>query len=67
MDTFESIRTKLDIRQFSAKDVPEEIKSKFLEAARLTGTGLNTQQWRFVLIESKDNINKLAQYSTSGN
>ncbi len=67
MDTFESIRTKLDIRQFSAKDVPEEIKSKFLEAPRLTGTGLTTQQWRFILIESKDNINKLAQDSTSGN
>jgi len=67
MDTFESIRTKLDIRQFSTKHVPEEIKSKVLEAARLTGTGLNTQHWRFILVENKENIKKLAEDSTSGN
>jgi len=67
MDTFESIKTKLDIREFSAKDVPEEIKSKVLEAARLTGTGLNTQHWRFILVENKENIKKLAEDSTSGN
>lgn len=67
MDTFESIRTKLDIRQFGAKDVPEEIRSKVLEAARLTGTGLNTQHWRFILVENKENIKMLAEDSTSGN
>ncbi|MGI0033050.1 MAG: nitroreductase family protein [Nitrososphaeraceae archaeon] len=67
MDTFESIATKLDIREFSAKDVPHEIKLKVLEAARLTGTGLNTQHWRFILVENKDNIKKLADDSTSGN
>ena len=42
MDAFESIATKLDIREFSPKQVPPEIKSNVLEAARLTGTGLNT-------------------------
>lgn len=67
MDTFESIRTKLDIREFSAKDVPQEIISNVLEAARLTGTGLNTQHWRFVLVEHKENLKKLAKDSTSGN
>lgn len=43
MDTFECIITKLDVREFSNQDVPSEIRSKVLEAARLTGTGLNTQ------------------------
>ena len=42
MDTFECIRTKLDVREFSAEDVPVEVRSKVLEAARLSGTGLNT-------------------------
>jgi hypothetical protein len=49
MDAFEAIRSKLDFREFSTKDVPQEIKLKVLEAARLTGTGLNTQHWRFIL------------------
>ena len=67
MDAFESVATKLDIREFSPKEVPREIKLKVLEAARFTGTGLNTQHWRFILIENKENLKKLAKDSTSGN
>ena len=67
MDAFECVATKLDIREFSSKEVPREIKLKVLEAARLTGTGLNTQHWRFILIENKGNLKKLAEDSTSGN
>jgi nitroreductase len=66
MDTFECITTKLDIREFSTNDVRQEIKAKVLEAARVTGTGLNTQHWRFILVENKDNLKKLAEDSTSG-
>ena len=36
MDTFECITTKLDVREFSAEDVPVEVRSKVLEAARLS-------------------------------
>ena len=54
------------MRQFSPQDVPPEIKSKVLEAARMTGTGLNTQHWRFILVDSKESIKLLAQDSTSG-
>ena len=67
MDAFESIATKLDIREFSPKQVPPEIKSNVLEAARLTGTGLNTQHWRFILVKNKENLKKLAEDSTSAN
>ena len=66
MDTFESITTKLEVREFSSQDVPSDIRSKLLEAARLTGTGMNTQHWRFILVERKDNLKKLAEDSTSG-
>ena len=37
-----------------------------LEAARLSGTGLNTQHWRFILLDNKQNLDKLAKDSTSG-
>jgi nitroreductase len=66
MDTFECITTKLEVREFNTQDVPSEIKLKVLEAARLTGTGLNTQHWRFILVENKDNLKKMAEDSTSG-
>ena len=67
MDAFDCIKTKLDIREFSPEEVPAEIKQKLFEAARLTGTGLNTQHWRFVLIEDERNLKNLAKDSTSGN
>jgi nitroreductase len=66
MDTFECITTKLELRGFSTHGVPSEIRLKILEAARLTGTGLNTQHWRFILVENKDNLKRLADDSTSG-
>ena len=66
MDTFECITTKLEVREFSAQDVPSEIRQNVLEAARLTGTGLNTQHWRFILVENKDSLKKVAEDSTSG-
>jgi nitroreductase len=53
MDAFECIATKLDIREFDSKDIPPDIKSKIMEAARLTGSGLNTQHWRFIVVEEK--------------
>jgi nitroreductase len=66
MDAFECIRTKLEIREFGTQDVSSEIRLKVLEAARLTGTGMNTQHWRFILVENKNNLKKLADDSTSG-
>lgn len=66
MDTFQCIATKLEVREFSAQDVSSEIRLKVLEAARLSGTGLNTQHWRFILVNNKQNLKMLAEDSTSG-
>ena len=66
MDTYESIATKLDVREFASRPVPTEIKRKVLEAARLTQSGSNLQHWRFILVEGKENLKRLADDSTSG-
>jgi nitroreductase len=66
MDAYECIITKLDIREYSVQNVPSEKRQKILDAARLTGTGLNTQHWKFILVE-KERIFKNFQASTSGN
>lgn len=66
MDTFEAISTKLDWREFATKPVPAEIKKKVLEAARLTGSGVNSQHWRFILIDKESDLKKLTEDSTSG-
>jgi nitroreductase len=66
MDAFECIATKLEVREFDSQDISTEVKSKILEAARLTGSGLNTQHWRFIVVEEGKNLKKLADDSTSG-
>jgi nitroreductase len=66
METFKTILTKLDVRQFDSKKVPAEVKVRVLEAARATGTGMNRQEWRFILVEEKEMLKRLAEGSSSG-
>lgn len=60
MNTVDCIATKLDIREFSNDDVPSNIISTILNSARYSGSGLNTQHWRFIVIKEKNNIKKLS-------
>ena len=66
MDAYDCIRTKLDVREFDSKPVPADVKLKVLEAARLTQSGINTQTWRFILIQEPDQLKRLAEDSTTG-
>lgn len=67
MDTFDCIATKLDVRDFDqAKIVPSNVKVEILEAGRLTGSGRNTQHWRFIIVQNRDRLRKLAEDSTTG-
>jgi nitroreductase len=66
LDIFDGISTKLDIRKFSQQNVPESIRREILEAARLTGTGLNSQHCRFIFVHGVDRLRTLAEDSTSG-
>ncbi len=66
MDAFEAVVTKLDVRNFARKNVPAEVKMKILEAARLTGSGMNRQHWRFILVQDRNRLKQLAGDSTTG-
>lgn len=66
MDAYQVVITKRDVRNFSPKDVPEDIRIRVLEAGRLCGTGKNIQHWRFVLVTDKQNLQRLAEASTTG-
>ncbi len=66
MDTYDAIVTKLDVREFSDRQVDDTIKTKILQAARFTGSSSNSQHWRFILIQDRKNLDTLAQDSTSG-
>jgi nitroreductase len=66
LDAYDAIATKLDIREFTKKHVENEIKIRILEAARLTGSSMNSQHWRFILVQDPKNLATLASDSSSG-
>ncbi len=66
MDAYECVAAKLDIREFDPRNVPADVKLKVLEAARLTGSGINNQHWRFILVQGRDRLKRLAEDSTTG-
>ncbi len=66
MDATEAVRTKLDSREFSTKPVGTQVKKAVLEAGRLTQSGVNSQHWRFILVQDPRNLSTLAADSTTG-
>ena len=66
MDTYDAIVTKLDVREFADRRVDDRTKTKILQAARFTGSSMNTQHWRFILVQDKKGLSTLAQDGTTG-
>jgi nitroreductase len=66
LDATQAVRTKLDVREFSPEPVPAGVKYAVLEAGRLTQSGVNSQHWRFILVQNRPNLERLARDSNSG-
>lgn len=66
METYETIRTMLAVRSYQDKPVPPEVIHRIVEAGRLTGSSMNKQPWRFVVVEDKETLRKLAELARSG-
>lgn len=66
METLDRIATKVEVREFSDRPVPADVKLKILEAARMTGSSMNAQHWRFLVLQERTSIGRLAEDSTTG-
>ena len=66
MDAYEAVRSKLDIAEYASKNVSSDIKLKVVDAARLTGSGMNLQHWKFILVQGRERLKTLANDSTTG-
>jgi nitroreductase len=61
MDTFLAIASKRDQRQYSDREIPENVVERILEAGRIAGSASNRQPWRFVVLESPEARKQIAQ------
>lgn len=59
MSVLSAIRDRRSIRKYSSKPVEQEKLEQVLEAARLSPSAANAQNWKFIVVTNKSIIEKL--------
>jgi len=54
LTVWNAIKTRRSIRKFLPSNIPDEMVTQMLEAARLGPSASNRQPWRFVVVRDKD-------------
>lgn len=60
-ETYERILNLKAIRSYQARPLDEADVERIVEAARWTGSSKNSQNWSFVLVRDRDQIERLAE------
>jgi len=60
LDVMQVIRERRSIRQYQKRMIEEEVLTEILEAARLAPSASNRQDWRFVVVKDREQIERLA-------
>jgi len=66
METFESIRTVLAVREYEDKPIPPDLIHKIVEAGHLTASSMNRQPWHFIVVEDRDTLRQLGSIANTG-
>jgi len=61
LEVFEAIQKRYSVRRYLKKNVPSDLMSKVLEAARLAPSASNRQPWHFIVVTDKEKKKKIAQ------
>lgn len=61
MDTYLTVASKRDWRSYADRPVPEDVQRRILDAGRLSGSSRNKQPWTFVVVESPELKERLAE------
>ncbi len=61
MDVFTAISQRYSVRAYKATDVEEDKLKKILEAARLSPSASNRQDWKFIIVRNKETRKKLVK------
>jgi nitroreductase len=66
MEVFEAVRTILAVRSYKDTPVPADVVQRIVEAGRLTGSSQNRQPWRFIVVQDRETLSKLAAITAHG-
>jgi len=59
----ELIKTRKSVRQYLDKKIPDEDLNKILKAGYLAPSWMNSQPWKFILVQNQDTKNLLSELS----
>ena len=54
MDTYLTIASRREVRDYADTPIPDDVRHRILDAGRLSGSSRNRQQWEFVAVTDKE-------------
>lgn len=54
MDALLAVASKREVREYSDRPVPADVRQRILEAGRMAGSAANRQPWRFLVLEDEE-------------
>lgn len=61
MDVFEAINKRRSIRKYENTPVEQDKLDKILEAARISPSAANRQEWKFIVVKNQETRNKMVE------
>src|SRR5438876_9848943 len=61
METWDAIRARRDVRQYTDQALPPEQLERTLEAGRRSPSSSNWQPWDFVVVTDREQLERLSQ------
>lgn len=65
MDIFDAIKDRRSIRRFEDRPVPEELIRKIVEAGQWAPSACNRQDWKFIVVDSKEVKERILKETTA--
>jgi nitroreductase len=65
MDLFEAIKSRRSVRRFEEKPVPEELIKRVIDAGQWAPSACNRQDWKFIIVDSKEVKERLLKETTA--
>jgi len=60
VDPLRAIRRVSQVRKFTDETVSDEVVFQLLELARWTGSAMNSQPWKFIVVRDRETLQKIA-------
>jgi nitroreductase len=66
LDTYLAVASKRDWRSYADRPVPEDVQRRIVDAGRLSGSSQNKQPWTFIVVESGEAKERVAETVYAG-